>query len=403
MDFVLYLFLLLLKRRKIINYTLVVSEITQPPSGSGALAIASDGRSITYTSPNDSFEGQFTFTYTMSDGNGLTDTASVTDDVQNFIPRSFTGNVAFSSTDSVSGVTLQLTGTDVTGASVSETVEVQADGSYSFPNLAPGDYTLTCDPLPFLNDSGAVVQFSSAVNDGDLVQDLVVSGSLRPQYFDIRDFLGSTLQNSLTVAVAGDGTQEWFSPRGDWSQLSTLQVAGSGTSDVVISAVDQTSQNLQATLPIDGARISQVGQESNARLLRIRGSIQSSGLSASSSTTAASGEGEGEASPVAATTSAAGLVAEGEGVAAPPVTPSQPTITAVRQAETSELLPEQAVRHLLGSSMAEASRAGSPEAVDMAMADTLPELQLRLSEGLENSLTTSDDDAIEANDRVFDL
>lgn len=43
----------------------------------------------------------------------------------------------------IAGVTITLTGTDVNGQSVSRTTTTDGNGDYSFPNLAPGNYTVT--------------------------------------------------------------------------------------------------------------------------------------------------------------------------------------------------------------------------------------------------------------------
>ena len=231
--------------------TLTITAVTQPPAGKGTVAIAADGKSLIYTSPSSSFQGAFAFTYTIGDGTGLTDTATVNLDVKNFIPRSFTGMLKYGESSVIGGLTLNLAGTDLTGAAVSKTTQVAANGRYAFSNLAPGDYTLSRNPLPFLNDVGSSITINSGITDGDKVlSDLVISGGLRPQYFNLRDFLGSSFKNSLTVAVNADGTGNWYSTVGSWAALPTLSVNVSSGDSLRINAVDASQKSLAATLPI---------------------------------------------------------------------------------------------------------------------------------------------------------
>jgi hypothetical protein len=53
--------------------TLTITALTQPANGS----VVNNGSDVTYT-PRNNFRGNDTFTYTISDGNGGTDTATVT-------------------------------------------------------------------------------------------------------------------------------------------------------------------------------------------------------------------------------------------------------------------------------------------------------------------------------------
>lgn len=384
------------------NETLQITAVTQPPSGSGTVTISSGGTSVIYTSPSSTFEGSFTFTYTIGDGNGLSDTATVTLDVRDFVPRDFTGHVAFAGTGStapLSGVRINLVGTDVTGTAVSETTIVAPDGTYSFPSMAPGDYTLSRVALPFLNDAGASVNFTSATTDvNNVVNDLMVTGTLRPQFINIRDFLGSSVANSLTVAVGADGVQSWTSSRGDWANLNSLSVSVDSTTDsLVLSGVDASSTNVSATLPIGGtsSRVHQSGVSSNFRLLRVFGSTSSSGLQAS---TAPAGEGESPAG-------ASSLVGEGEAPAAAPL--ATPKIESVRQTEDNldrrgaGISPSQAIRQLLGSSTTVRHAEPVQEAVDAAMASVLPALELQLASDLQNSLVDTAESSQELNDEII--
>ncbi len=387
--------------------TLRVTTVSQPPSGSGTLSISTDGRTLNYTAPNTSFEGQFSFTYTIDDGTGLTDTATVTLNVSSFTLRDISGTVAYG--DRVndvffSGLSLSLTGTDLTGAAVSKQTQVAADGSYSFDALSPGDYRLIREPLAFLNDSGASIEINSAATDGDLVSNLFVTGALRVGFFDIRDFLGSTTKNSLTVAVQSNGVAEWIAPHGDWAQLNTLQAnLDVASNSLRISASNGAQTNLQATIPLSGSTFASIaGQESSMQLLRVRGNTTRAGLAASSSSSSTSSvsnnstlSGEGEA---ASGTS----VVSGEAVPAIQRTvdltqSSAPQLT--EQQSQVPLTPSQAIRQLLGSNSQPTTGSDAPmsaAAIDEAMESVLPSLQLKLSGELQDTLANGGDASVAA-------
>ncbi len=375
------------------NETLTITAVSQPPTGSGTISIAADGKSLNYVPPSSSFAGSFAFTYTIGDGTGLSDTATVNVTVRDYIARSIGGTLTamagVSSANTIGGVTVKLLGTDITGQSVEELRQVSANGSYEFSDLAPGDYRLVRDPVPFLIDSGETITVNSNLEDGDAVIDLTISGAMHPRYFDIRDFLGSTLQNSLTIAVNGDGTQNWLAPRGSWTQLSALN-ATAELDSLQIAAVNVSQQSLSRTLPIDGTRVSHVGSESAMRLLRVRGSVGDVALrpvapaAASSDTSGAGlvGEGEGEGFAAPAVSSAIEALARPlSSQASKPGLPSKPVSSPLQQP--------------LQTSPVEAS------AVDAAMQDMLPQLRRQLSSDLETLLSEPDPaDALEL-DKLF--
>lgn len=273
--------------------SLTITSVTQPSSGT--VAIASDNQSIDFSPPSSDFEGIVTFDYTVSDGT-LTSIATVTVTVANFVPRAISGQVENSQLDSLafSRFAVSLTGTDDLGESINRTEVVSHTGGYSFDSLAPGQYQLRRDPLPFLDDAGQTIDINSAATDGDAVQNLQVNASLRPQFFGIRDFLGSTIVDVLTVAVADDGTPAWVSARGAWSELTTLDV-NLADDTLSVTGVDAGSNNLQGSLNLADAstRAYEAGRESDFRLLRIPGTPTDAGVAA---TGGASGEGEAPAS-----------------------------------------------------------------------------------------------------------
>lgn len=57
------------------GHAIIVTSVTQPASGGGSVTIASGGGHVVYTAPF--MTGNYSFTYTISDGHGGTDTATV--------------------------------------------------------------------------------------------------------------------------------------------------------------------------------------------------------------------------------------------------------------------------------------------------------------------------------------
>lgn len=402
--------------------TLRITAVSQPPTGNGTLAISADARTLIYTPPTTSFEGTFSFTYTIDDGTGLTDTATVTLVVSNYTLRDFTGVVGLSADGSgngnlyFSGFPIMLTGTDVTGAAVNRAATVGTGGAYAFDAVAPGDYTLVRDPLPFINDSGSTVNISSGVNDGNMVSNFIVSGALKVGFFDIRDFLGSTVKNSLTIALKADGSTNWIAPRGDWAQLNTLQAQLNTTANTLrINAANATQSNLQASLALNTSPIaSVVGTESSMKLLRVRGSTAQAGLAASGSTSSTSTPSSSTV-PSGSVTNTGSLSGEGEGesVDSSPVDlsslsrspQSSPTSLVTSEQNGGPLSPSQAIRELLGSSRNAAASNFAPmssQAIDAAMQSVLPALELKLADDLQDSLASGGQLSAAATDQIVE-
>jgi large repetitive protein len=272
--------------------TLTISAVTQPPTGNGTIAISADSKSLIYTSPSTSFEGTFSFTYTLSDGSSLTDTATVNVTAASFTPRTIGGELivgtgSTSGSNGVGGLTLQLLGTDYANQPVSATATVAPDGSFAYDNLAPGSYTIQRAALPFLHDSATSIQVSSAADSGNQLNNTIQVGGLMPAYFDIRDFLGSTPKDSLTVALNSDGTQSWYATQGQWAGLKSVAVKSNSSGDsLVVDITNGSSANLTGSVPLaNTTRVMQLGQQSSMRLLRIMGSPTEVGITTTAPTT----------------------------------------------------------------------------------------------------------------------
>jgi hypothetical protein len=285
-----------------------ITSITQPPTGSGTLAIATDGRTINYTPPSNTFSGQYTFSYTITDSANATATASVTVDVQPFTPRDISGEVRFAGGNSyrVGKLPVKLTGVDMNNGAVTQNVITGIDGSYRFEDIAPGLYNLTIDPLPFTNDVGQTIALQSLTTEGDKTANLEVSGSLLSQHVDIRDFLGSNFRKSLTAVVRQDGSPIWVAPRGDWANLTNIQFQ-LDTNQLTLTGANATASNLTANVRFTNNLMTRY-TAGDQQLIKLRGASTKFNLAAptttspttpsttpsgSSGTSTASGEGEG--------------------------------------------------------------------------------------------------------------
>jgi cyclophilin family peptidyl-prolyl cis-trans isomerase len=128
--------------------TLTITGVSNVSTGA-TVTISNDSMSVVYSPATDSL-GDDTFTYTIDDGNGGTDTATVTVDVVEFIPGSLSGLVYIDSNNDgqvqpgergLAGVTITLTGTDAFG-DVNRNEVTDSTGAYSFGGLAPGSYSI---------------------------------------------------------------------------------------------------------------------------------------------------------------------------------------------------------------------------------------------------------------------
>jgi hypothetical protein len=107
--------------------------------------------SVLYTPAADTL-GTDTFTYTLSDGSLQADPVTVTVNVVEFVPGSISGFVYIDTNnnglrevgeEAFDGVTIDLTGTDDFGGSVTLQATTDATGAYRFNDLPPGVYTVT--------------------------------------------------------------------------------------------------------------------------------------------------------------------------------------------------------------------------------------------------------------------
>jgi ELWxxDGT repeat protein/VCBS repeat-containing protein len=174
------------------DQTLTIISVTQGAVG-GTVAI--EGDSIRYTAPS-GVTGQDTFTYTIQDTDGLTDTATVTVSIEGLISPDDSGTdssgdnclsgYVFIDADGdgirdageygVPGVQVTLTGTDTAGNAVNRTSLSQGDGSYLFDGLASGTYQLTERQPMAMADSLDSTTVPDAVLGNDQITNIVLDG-----------------------------------------------------------------------------------------------------------------------------------------------------------------------------------------------------------------------------------
>jgi len=295
------------------NDVYTITAVTQPESGKGRVEIGPNGKTLLYSAPSIDFKGTVTFTYTISDGT-LSDTASVTLNVQNFLPRDV-GIVLPDAFDSLP-ITVQLlsgSGSDGSGSNLTS-----IDASLFFSNsgarlvgVGPGDYLFSVPDLPFVTGGQSQVRVTSFANDTSSLSTVLNIGSREARYFDIRDFMGQNLKRGITSAIAADKQSAWVSGQGDWQNYKNVKVSLNTAGDqLTVRATNPSNANVQATLPVSDPKVVLRGREGEASLFQIQAhpsdlnftavtTTASTQSSSSSSTTSpalsSSASGEGEA------------------------------------------------------------------------------------------------------------
>ena len=191
---------------------LVITSVTQGTSG-GSTAISSDGKSIGYT-PVAGFEGTESFTYTIQDDDGLTDTATVSVDVTGadgvisgfvYVDGDADG-VRGTGEDGVPGALIRLTGVTNSGTTISLSTLSSTSGFYEFSDLAPGTYQLTeTQPRALLDGIDSTASPSAIVGE-DQITNLVLesNGNLTENNFGERGLTASQLSIAWFFASSAE-------------------------------------------------------------------------------------------------------------------------------------------------------------------------------------------------------
>lgn len=277
---------------------LTITAVTQPQAGRGTVSIAADGKSLIYSAPNVDFTGSVQFTYTLSDGSTLTDTATVTLDVVNFRLRNV--GVTLNST-AIGGINASAVFVPSVGDSSPVTKPVTAvNNSLQVQNIGPGTVQFTIPALPFRTQGTQQVSVTSAFNDSDSVSTPISVGARDARFIDLRDFMGQNIRPGLVVAIAPNRSAHWYESRGGWSQYSQVNVQmNQAASQLTVSARSPSNQQVSTSLAVTDNRVQVRATQGSDMLIRINAEPAALFSSATTSTsgTRAEGEGEGSSSP----------------------------------------------------------------------------------------------------------
>ena len=284
-----------------------ITAITQPETGKGTVQIGPNGKTLLYSAPSIDFSGPVVFTYTVSDGT-LTDTASVTLNVQNFKPRDV--EITYPTFFTDVPVTAELVGA---GSNSNAIPTIPTDDGVKISNVGPGDYLFSIPDLPFISGGAQEVYVTSAFNDSSSITPAFQSGTRDARSVDIRDFMGQNLRRGITSAVAANKESAWIDGQGDWKNFKNIKVSLNTAGDqLTVRATNPSNQNVQATLPVSDPKVVMRGKEGDASLFRIQAHPSELTFTPSTSSPSTSAN---------STTNNTGTSGEGEqGTAAPPVT-----------------------------------------------------------------------------------
>jgi large repetitive protein len=269
-----------------------IASVTQPPTGQGTVSISSNGKTILYSAPSVEFTGTVKFTYTINDGNSLTDTAEVTLTIQNFKPRTVGVVPEFGS---VGGVNVEVRYLPTVGNTDPQTKTPNiVNNAIVVQNIGPGTVEFTVPKLPFRTQEAQKVMVTSSFNDGDSVTNAIRVGTRAARFIDLRDFMGQNLSRGLFTAVTPNQKAHWFESQGTWSQYKDIEIRLNSAGDQLsVNAKSPSNQNVQATLPITDNRVEVRAKDGGATLVRLRDEPTNVFTTNSASTSSTTGEGEG--------------------------------------------------------------------------------------------------------------
>jgi hypothetical protein len=152
------------------------------------------------------------------------------------------------------------------------TAPTNADGTFEFDDLAPGDYRVTKPVLSFLRSSTNEISITSAASDSDSTGHMFDQPGRTAQSLSLRDFTGSSSRDSIMASVAVGGQQEWYHISGDgWDDASQLTLELSQDERALTITITTAGGNRQAATLVAG-QFQILASEGDQRLVKLPGS-----------------------------------------------------------------------------------------------------------------------------------
>ena len=264
-----------------LNETLTITAVTVGSQGGTIERINSD-TALRYRPATD-FSGIETFTYTVSDGNGGTDTGTLTITVVEFrathvsgkIFRDDNGNNTYDVGETaLANLELKLDGTDSDGVAVHRTTRTSTGGDYMFADLNPGNYTVNqvASDVLVAGSNSTGIPIVADNEGGEKSSNNFTYGGLAPD-FSLFASLASDTGTHVEFSSDSQGNTQWQTLSSLWNAFTNVTFSLSADSRrVTILATRANGQQVTDTVSTSERSLVRVmGQVHGTRLVRIVG------------------------------------------------------------------------------------------------------------------------------------
>ncbi len=371
-------------------------------TGGGTASVSADGQTILFTPGADATAGTSTLTFRLRDAGGLESAAAtLTIDVREFTPRDFIFNFNRMPTESELA-TLNFVGTDAAGQPVSmrlnSTIANRSGNQVTLADQLPGSYRLDIPDNPFFSNrsAGESLLIESGVDDGDASVSVEL-GTVGVEYLTMRRWFGSSPRRTVLAVVSPGESAVAMQTNAAVNDLANVGVDLDSTARNVTVRADRTNGTTTTALTGTAAiapsgstngSVRQLAQIGGQRLVEIN--LDNNGVplrtapaTTTPATTTPAGTGTTTVNGGGTTSALNAAVAPDNGRAqAEPTTRLRSSVAAGEPISTAKTV--------------------SAAAVDEAMADVLPALELRSAAAESMASGEPLETFAQSADRVFE-